>query len=175
MVIYLIGNEKKYPLNREEELVRQGCSKYRKNLEYMLTSEKVPELEEMDRKCRRIMKKMDLHYTAFQRKDYETVYQLWRDRIDRYSVKDMLESRIDQIEEKEECIIIRDKAGSIVGACVFEVNGVVGFSENIATIESCNGIGIGEFCLRAAFWIFFPGDVKRTPCGYGKIMWSQGE
>ena len=161
VVIYLIGNEKRYACIREEELVKLGCVRYRRNLEYMLTSEKVPELESMDRKCRRFMKKMDFHYTAFRAEDYESVYRLWRERIDRYSVKDMLKSRIQQMEEKEECIIIRNGEGNIIAACVFEVNGTIGFSENVATTAAVNGIGIGGVLFsRSLLNIFSKGCIK---------------
>lgn len=161
VVIYLIGNEKKYPGKREEELEKLGCTKYRRNLEYMLTSEKVPELENMDRKCRRFMEKMKFCYTSFHAEDYEEVYKLWRERIDRYSVKDMLKSRIRRVEEKAECIIIRDKEAHIIAACVFETNGAVGFSENVATTASCNGIGLGGILFsRSLLDIFSRGCTK---------------
>lgn len=143
VVVYLIGTEKKYPVKREEELVAQGYTKYRRNLEYILTSDRVPELELVNRKGLRFLKKMDLHCTTFKEEDYEAVYQLWRERIDKYSVKDMLKSRIRRTEDRKECIIIRDKKNNIAGACLFEVNGAVGFSENIATAVQGDGIGIG--------------------------------
>lgn len=161
VVIYLIGSEKKYPVKREEELIVQGCVKYRRNLEYMLTSEKVPELIKMDQKCWRFLKKMELHYTAFQEKDYEAVFWLWRERIDKYSVKDMLKSRIHRMEERKECFIIRDKEENIVAACVFEINGSVGLSENVAVVKSCNGMGIGGVLLCRSFMeIFTRGSIK---------------
>ena len=161
VVIYLIGSEKKYAAKREEELAELGCARYRRNLEYMLTSEKVPEMEKMDRKCRRFMEKMDFRYTRFCAEDYEEVYELWRERIDRYSVKDMLKSRIQRMEDKKECIIVQDKEDHIVAACVFEVNGTGGFSENIATTASSNGIGLGGilFC-RSLLDIFSRGCTK---------------
>ena len=117
VVIYLIGSEKKYASKREEELAELGCARYRRNLEYALTSKKVPELEKMDRKCRRFMEKMNFCYTPFHAEDYEEVYKLWRDRIDRYSVKERLKSRIRRTEEKAECMIIRDGEGRIAAAC----------------------------------------------------------
>lgn len=161
VVIYLIGSEKKYAGKLEEELLKLGCTRYRRNLEYILTSEKIPELEEMYRKCRRYMEKINFCFTLFHTEDYEEVYKLWRERIDKYSVKDMLKSRILQIEEKAECIIVRDKEERIAAACVFEVNGTVGFSENIATTVSCNGIGLGGilFC-RSLLDIFSRGCTK---------------
>lgn len=160
-VIYLIGSEKKYAGKREEELAELGCIRYRRNLEYMLTSEKVPELEKMDRKCRRFMEKMNFSYTPFHTEDYEEVYKLWRERIDRYSVKDMLKSRIRRTEEKAECIVIRDKEGHIIAACVFEAEGAAGFSENVATTASCNGIGLGGVLFsRSLLDIFSRGCTK---------------
>lgn len=161
VVIYLIGSEKKYAEKREEELAELGCIRYRRNLEYMLTSEKVPELEKMDRKCRRFMEKMNFSYTPFHTEDYEEVYKLWRERIDRYSVKDMLKSRIRRTEEKAECIVIRDKEGHIIAACVFEAEGAAGFSENVATTASCNGIGLGGVLFsRSLLEIFSRGCTK---------------
>lgn len=151
MVIYLIGSEKRYADIREEELVKHSCIKYRRNLEYMFTSDKHPELEKMDGKCQRFIKKMGLHYTVFHAEDYESVYQLWSERIDKYSVKDMLKSRIRQMETKEECITVRDSEGNIAASCVFEVNGAVGFSENIATAASYNGSGVGGALLCKSF------------------------
>lgn len=161
VVIYLIGTEKRYVDRREEELVQLGCIKYRRNLEYMLTSEKAPELERMDRKCRLFMAKMNFHYAAFSAEDYENVYRLWRERIDKYSVKDMLKSRIRQMEEKEECIMIRDQDENIAAACVFGVNGTIGFSENIATNALYNGSGMGGALLCRSFLdIFSKGCIK---------------
>lgn len=155
VVIYLIGSEKKYAYTREEELVKLGCIRYRKNLEYLLTPKTVPALERMNSKSQCLMKKMDLHYTTFHVEDYETVYQLWRERIDRYSVKDMLKSRICQMEEKEECIIIRNGEGNILAATSFEVNGSVAFSENIATVASSKGMGIGSALASKLFLNIF--------------------
>lgn len=143
LVIYLIGNEKKYAQHREKELLQLGCLRYRKNLEYLIGFEKEAELEMMNRKCLWLMKKMGFQYTRFHRADYESVYQLWRERIDRYSVKDMLQSRIRQMEQNEECMIIRDKENNIIAACDFEINGTVAYSENIATVISGGGIGAG--------------------------------
>lgn len=161
VVICLIGTKKKYAWNREKELVESGCIRYRKNLEYMLTSEKVPELEKMDKKCKRFMEKMGFTYTKFHAEDYEEIYGLWKERIDRYSVKDMLKSRIRQTEEQEELLIIRDKEDNIIAACVFEVTGRIGFSENIATTESHNGIGLGGILLCRSFLdIFSRGCVR---------------
>lgn len=161
VMIYLIGSGKKYANIREDELVKLGCTRYRRNLEYMLTSEKVPELEKMDKKCQRFMAKMNYHYTVFRVEDYEIVYRLWRERIDRYSVKDMLKSRIHQMEEREECILIRNGEEDVIAACVFEVNGAVGFSENIATDASYNGTGIGAALLCRSFLnIFSKGCMK---------------
>ena len=74
VVIYLIGNERKYAQKREEELVRLGCERYRRNLEYMLTSEKIPELRKMDKRCQRLMEKLDFQYAKFHKEDYESVY-----------------------------------------------------------------------------------------------------
>jgi len=161
VMIYLIGSEKKYAEKREEELVDSGCRRYRRNLEYMLTSEQIPELEKMDGKCMRFMSKMGYHYTWFRVKDYEAVYKLWKERIDKYSVKDMLKSRIRRTEENKECIIMRNKEGSIVAACVFEINGNVGFSENVATAASCNGIGIGGALFARSLLNIFSRDCNR--------------
>ena len=143
VVIYLIGSEKKYAKKREEELVGLGCERYRRNLEYMLTSEKVPELRRMDERCRRLMEKIGFRYAKFHKEDYESVYALWRERIDHYSVKDMLPGRIFRMEQEEECLLIRDRDDRMIAACVFEINGAVGFSENVATVAASNGIGLG--------------------------------
>lgn len=143
VIVYLIGNERKYAKKREEELVKLGCEKYRRNLEYMLTSEKIPELQKMDKRCQRLMEKMGFRYAKFYKEDYESVYALWRERIDCYSVKDMLPGRILRMEQEEECLLIRDREDSMMAACVFEINGAVGFSENVATTAACNGIGMG--------------------------------
>ncbi|MCI8376560.1 MAG: hypothetical protein HFI29_14195 [Lachnospiraceae bacterium] len=143
VVVYLIGNERKYAKEREEELVRLGCERYRRNLEYMLTLEKIPELQKMDKRCQRLMEKMGFRYAKFHREDYESVYTLWRERIDRYSVKDILPSRLYRAEQEEECLIIRDREDMLIAACIFEINGTAGFSENVATTAACNGIGMG--------------------------------
>ncbi|MCI9480642.1 MAG: hypothetical protein HFI21_16900 [Lachnospiraceae bacterium] len=161
VVVYLIGSEKKYAAKREEELAGLGFIRYRRNLEYMVASEKIPELEKMDRKCRRFMEKMNFCYTPFRIEDYEEVFKMWRERIDRYSVKDMLKSRIRRAEEKAECLLIRDKEGHITAACAFEVNGAAGFSENIATAISCSGTGTGGALLcRSLMNIFSRGCTK---------------
>ena len=161
VIIYLIGSGKKYAYIQESELVEQGCVKYRRNQEYVLTSETVPELEKMNRKCRCVMNEMGLHYTTFHAEDYETVYQLWRERIDRYSVKDMLKSRIRQMEEKEECLMIRNGEGTILAATSYEVNGSVALSENIATVASIKGMGIGSALASKLFLnIFSKGCTK---------------
>lgn len=155
VMIYLVGTEKRYAGKREEELIHAGCEKYRRNLEYMVSRDKIPELERMDKKCRRLMEKMGFTYGAFCEKDYEDVFGLWRDRIDRYSVKDMLKSRIRRMEEKEECMMLRDIKGEIAAACVFEINGDVGLSENIATNGAYNGIGIGGILLSGSLLSIF--------------------
>lgn len=161
VVIYLIGSEKKYAYIREEELVELGCIKHRRNQEYMLTTETVPELERKNRKCQCVMNEMGLHYAAFQTGDYETVYQLWRERIDRYSVKDMLKSRVRQMEEKEECLTIRNREGTILAATSYEVNGSAALSENIATVASSKGMGIGSALASKLFLnIFSKGCTK---------------
>ncbi|MBD5549667.1 MAG: hypothetical protein HDQ96_00585 [Lachnospiraceae bacterium] len=63
--------------------------------------------------------------------------------------------------KKEECIIMRDDTESIIGACDFQVNGAVGFSENIATIESCNGIGIGGVLFASSLLNIFSRGCKK--------------
>ena len=50
MMIYLIGNEKKYPFEREKQLLELGFEKYRRNRQYIVTIDQVQYLKKIKKK-----------------------------------------------------------------------------------------------------------------------------
>ncbi|MBR4575099.1 MAG: GNAT family N-acetyltransferase [Lachnospiraceae bacterium] len=148
-ILYLIGSEDKYRAqNREKQLIRGGYRKYRKNLEYFCDKEALNSLIRADRRFDRYLERFGFHYEWMMNDtEYDELYELWRNRIDQYSVKYAVPSTIQRLINNKECMIVKDGCGEIVAACQYEINNSRGFSENIAVAERYNGAGIGAVLL----------------------------
>ncbi len=167
LVVSLIGTESKYALVRENELVEEGGRLFKRNVEYISTESILPVLSKMKQKCNGFILKMKIHYDFFHGVDYEEMYKMFKERIDKYSVKLLTGKCIRQMEREKEGIIARAENGKIVAACCFTINGNIAILENIASDFAYNGIGIGSslFCQelseifsrgvkKAFFWVW---------------------
>lgn len=163
-IIYLIGDEGRYRAEkREQELIYGGFQKYRKNLEYLISKDVVNELKNADSKCSRFMKKFDVHYDwPGSESDYHTAFDMWSERIDRYSVKLALPSVIKRMIDNHECMLIKNSHDDIVAACQYEVGGSRGFSENIAVKGENNGAGLGAGLLYHSFLYIINHGIDNT-------------
>lgn len=121
-------------------------------MEYLISKDDVNDLEITDSKCSRFINKLDVHYDWLRtEEEYQICYEMWSNRIDKYSVKYSLPSVINRMIEKHECMLVRNNVDEIVAACQYEVGNNRGFSENIAVKEEYNGAGIGAGLLCHSF------------------------
>lgn len=163
VVIYLIGDEKRYAQQREQELETLGCEKYRKNLEYKLNTENMRVINDAQSIAAQHLKKLNLRYGKFTADQYDKTYSMWRDRIDNYSVKYATKKRMMQIEEKDECLVIYDESGNLAASITFEVpiGSEVCFSENVAVIDALSNSGIGAVIFYNMLFDIFQRGCKK--------------
>lgn len=107
VIVEIVGNQVRYNIQWEMELLESGFEKYNRYIEIMAHKEQCQSMiEKQVEKIHSFVERMGCYRRTATKADYDKMYQLWRTKIDRYAIRTLTEKELDEMERSNRGYLI---------------------------------------------------------------------